>query len=178
MKNWMFISTYSHGTSFSEIVESIKLLNNNSSYDIISVGWKERLNPGITKDNFLDAEQDIFDYYENFWKILNKSDEFQKILFIDFFSPWLDILQYLLEAKWKKIKLWALLHGWSFLPRDLYKWNRLKYSEELWFDIVAGGLLLLSLKPENLFWIVGWILILCGFIWLIIVRIKIWWNNK
>jgi len=21
------------------------------------------------------------------------------------------------------------------LPRDLYKWNRLKYSEELWFDI-------------------------------------------
>lgn len=99
------------------------------------MGWQEILNPSITRDNFLDAEQDIFDYYENFWKILNQSDNFQKILFIDFFSPWLDILQYLSEARWTKIKLWALLHGWSFLPRDLYKWNRLKYSEALWFDI-------------------------------------------
>lgn len=46
------------------------------------------------------------------------------------------------------------------------------------FTIIAGIVLLLSLKSDNNFWIIGWILILGGIIWLIIVKIQIWWNNR
>lgn len=46
------------------------------------------------------------------------------------------------------------------------------------FAIIAGIILLLSLKSDDQFWIVGWILILGGLIWLIVVKIEIWWNNR
>lgn len=135
MKNWLFISPYSHWTSFSDIIESIKISAKKHSWDIVSIWWEESSIPSSNKDNFLDTEGDILAYHRDLWTLLTNSDKFDNILFIDFFTPWLDILQYLLEIKWKNIKLWALLHGWSFLPRDLYTWPRLKYSENLWFSI-------------------------------------------
>ncbi|MFA7717466.1 MAG: glycosyltransferase [Candidatus Absconditabacterales bacterium] len=135
MNNGLFISPYSHGTSFLDIIESIKVSAKKHSWDIVSIGGKESSTPSKIKDNFLDAEGDVLAYYRDFGTLLSNSDKFKSILFIDFFSPGIDILQYLLEIKGKNIKLGALLHGGSFLPRDLYVWPRLKYSENLRFSI-------------------------------------------
>lgn len=135
MKNWLFISPYSHWTSFSDIIESIKISANKYSWNIVSIWWKESFAANNIKDNFFDAEGDVLTYHKELWTLFANSDKFKSILFIDFFAPWIDIFKYLLEIKWKNIKLWALLHGWSFLPRDLYIWPRLKYSESLWFSI-------------------------------------------
>lgn len=133
MKQVFFAPNANLWTSFFEILQSCRIA--------LAQYWKKvrilssDCNNNIVSENVLDSQEDIIQWYNDFWTLLNDIDNIDQILFLDFFAPWLEILQYLLELKKKHIKLWALLHGWSFLKGDLYKRSWLSKSEEVWLDI-------------------------------------------
>jgi len=137
MMNVFFAPNANPWTSFFEILKSIELVASKENLEIDFI--TSASNKNTVHQNFLDSEADVHWYYTNLWELLMNAEWIDKILVLDFFTPWLDILKYLLEIKQKKVKLWALLHWWSFLEGDLYRWEWLVQAEKTWgiiYDVI------------------------------------------
>ncbi|MDX9971192.1 MAG: glycosyltransferase [Candidatus Gracilibacteria bacterium] len=136
-KNIIFIPPYYEGTSFEDIINGIKwsIEKNNMPISIFGSIAVKKNTPNF--GNFDDAKY-MVEYINNLI-LLSKNFCIEKILFIDFFSPGLDIFQYVTDLQSRNIKKGALIHGGSFVPGDLYNWAWLHYAENLWaklFDIL------------------------------------------
>jgi hypothetical protein len=130
--NKIFIPPYYYGTSYQDIIDSLKYSINKYSLPIEFIGNVE---PRINKAAFNNFD-DLDDIYEYSIKLFDSKNlkNTEKILFIDFFSPGLDMLKYIISIKNQSIKLGSLLHGGTFVPGDLYQWPWLSKSEDVWFE--------------------------------------------
>jgi len=136
-KNIIFIPPYYEGTSFQDIINGMKWSIAKYKLPISLFGsLTVKINSSVfgSFDDFKEIEE----YLKNLI-LLSKNIKIEKILFIDFFSPGLDVFQYITEIQGRNIKKGSLLHGGSFVPGDLYSWTWLEHAEKLWsnlFDIV------------------------------------------
>lgn len=135
--NYIIVPPYHEWTSFDDLVRSMKISisKNNLPIKIIEIQRDTYENKKIW-DHLFDNNADIIGRVDYLKKMCMEYDIWEKYLFLDFFSPGLDVFIYNLEICGKaKPKLGSLLHGWSFVPRDLYQWSWLKKSELLRFEI-------------------------------------------
>lgn len=133
-KNIIAIPPYYSGTSFEDIVNSLILSAKKSKFDIQFIGSLRPLQNNIKSKNLLDDDR----YIKGQYKLLSKIDnliDVEKILFLDFFNPGLDLLKYSLVQKDRNIMFGSLLHGGSFVPGDLYSDHWIRNFECGWFDI-------------------------------------------
>lgn len=68
--------------------------------------------------------------------LLKKLKNGDKVIFVDFFCPGLDLVEYYLKRMNLSVKKIALMHGGSFVDHDLYsEFSWLNNFEKGWFDI-------------------------------------------
>jgi len=121
------------GTSFERICLSVKACIENEKFDIDYIVLSEL-------PNSLDpAEFDDKQFYRHQLKLLEflveSKQNYDRILFVDFFNPGLDILKYELDRQGIEIKLYALLHGGSFMEADLLKEDWISMYEQAWASV-------------------------------------------
>jgi len=101
--------------------------------------------------NFFDTLDEVKKYPEIISNIMRLDPE--RILLMDFFFPGIDTILYANEIKEKKIKIGALMHGGSFLPGDLYRWDWLNSLENFWFNayevLYVGSEFFRNLIPQK-----------------------------
>ncbi|HUT22155.1 MAG TPA: glycosyltransferase [Candidatus Bipolaricaulota bacterium] len=133
MKNIIAIPPYYLGTSFEDIVRGLKLSIKHIGIKATMVGYIKPLDNCI-KGGILDDS----DYITGQFKLIEKLialGKVDRILFLDFFNPGIDLLKYYYTQQGIICRLGALLHGGSFLPNDLYSWPWLKKTEFAWASI-------------------------------------------
>lgn len=116
------------GTSFEDIVVALKASAKKSGLKIDFIGGK-RFQKNTLKPGLLDDEAYVKQQVKLLGK-LTKTSRYEKILFLDFFQPGLDLVKYSFEQKGTKCKMGSLLHGGSFMSGDLYSWNWLSRFEQ------------------------------------------------
>ncbi len=67
--------------------------------------------------------------------IINNVQNWDTILFIDFFFPWLDLIKYYFQRTNIDVKMISLMHWASFISGDIYNWEWLQNFEKWWLDI-------------------------------------------
>ncbi len=66
-------------------------------------------------------------------KLLSK--KYDRILFIDFFNPGMELVRYFVEQTGQDIKMAALLHGGTFVEGDVYEAEWVMKAEKLWGNL-------------------------------------------
>jgi glycosyltransferase involved in cell wall biosynthesis len=134
-KSIIVIPPYYRGTSFEDIANSLLTASRKIDVPILFLGAAKAINNKLSSEKYLDDSL----YIKGQLKILNElSRELKKIdriLFLDFFNPGLDLIKYAITQNSRRIKIGSLLHGGSFIPGDLYSDPWLKNFECGWFDI-------------------------------------------
>ena len=133
MKNIIVIPSYHTGTSLDEMLQSIQLLIQENKWPIEIIGADLRVNDKSGNDLF-DTEEEVSGY-NTLLKRLYERKDVERILFLDFFFPGIDMYKYFMEVTCIKPKLGAFMLGGTFLSGDLYQWDWLKEAEKLWFTI-------------------------------------------
>lgn len=132
-KNIIVIPPYYEGTSFQDIVESLKEASKKISLPIKFIGYDSPLKNNFN-DEFLDDKKYVIGQSLLLKKIINIGPV-SKILFLDFFNPGIDLIKYFHEQQKYNCKYSVLLHGGSFLKHDLYPFGWIKHFELGWFEI-------------------------------------------
>ncbi len=135
-RNIIAIPPYYKGTSFEDIVDSLNIAKDKISCDIEFCGFAGKpLENTIMSEGALDDSRFIDGQWKLIKHIIKKKSFFEKILFLDFFNPGIDLLRYALEQDREKIKIGSLIHGGSFVEDDFYNYNWLRNFEVGWFDV-------------------------------------------
>lgn len=130
MKAAFLAPVYYKGTSFERICTAIEYAINTREMPIDSIILHSATN-NLPPDKFDDEV-----YYKsqleliNF--IINNIDNYDRLLFLDFFNPGIDIVRYYTEQFNKKIKLAALVHGGTFYEGDLQSSEWISGFEQAW----------------------------------------------
>jgi glycosyltransferase involved in cell wall biosynthesis len=132
-KYFIAIPTYYEGTSFVDIINGLKEAKKSTNLDIEFIGCdkplKNTLHTDLLDDSlYIDGQIDLI-------RKIKKIKNLQKILFIDFFNPGFDLIRYYHQQLNLKCKYGALLHGGTFLSKDLYYFNWLKKLEFSWAEL-------------------------------------------
>jgi len=135
-KNIIAVSPYYKGTSFEDIVSSLSIAKEKINCDVEFYGFAGNpLENTISSEDALDDSRFIDGQWKLIRNIIKQRNCFEKILFLDFFNPGVDLFRYALEQDGKKIKMGSLIHGGSFVADDLHDYSWLKYFESGWFDV-------------------------------------------
>lgn len=119
-------------SSFNDIFELLK-----KSFKKYNIDFKTN-NIVISKFEWygLENPEEYFSHsLETLDFLKNNVSNWDIILFLDFFFPWLDLLKYFFERTNKNVIFISLLHWASFVSWDLYSWNWLKNFEKWWIDL-------------------------------------------
>lgn len=119
------------GTSFEDLMLSFEKSIKTLPYEITIIQQAIK-NKQLSSPDLFDNWSDMIEYIAFLRELLIQDCD--HILFLDFFCPGLDIIQYYEELSNSKIKKWALLHWWTFLEHDLYKWKWLSDAETFRFE--------------------------------------------
>jgi len=121
------------GTSFEDISNVLKVASDDLGMSIDFIGYgkfaKNTLQPGL-----LDNERYIHKQVELLGQ-LTKSKRYEKMLFLDFFQPGLDLIKYAFEQQGTVCKFGSLLHGGTFMRGDLYAWDWLSRYEHAYAGV-------------------------------------------
>jgi glycosyltransferase involved in cell wall biosynthesis len=124
---------YYVGTSFERICLSIKSCIEAERLDIDYIVISDLPN------NLDPAEFDDSHFYKYQLKLLehliNGKKAYDRLLFIDFFNPGIDILKYELDRNSLNTELYALLHGGTFIEEDLLKDAWISKYEKAWTGV-------------------------------------------
>lgn len=60
------------------------------------------------------------------------TNQYDRILFIDFFNPGMELVRYFSEQTQHEVKMASLLHGGTFVAGDIYDADWVRQSEKLW----------------------------------------------
>lgn len=131
-KYYVAVPPYYQGTSFLEIVEGIKSAAKKSNKNIKFIGNLKPLANNFNTELLDDSR--YIDGQIYLLKIIKELKNPQKILFIDFFNPGLDLIHYHHEQLGINCKYGSLLHGGTFFEKDLYSFSWLKGFEFAWAD--------------------------------------------
>lgn len=129
------VPPYYTGTSFEDIVDSLRISANRNYMSPIFIGDTLALKNLPNKNKLLDDHRYIKGQLKLLENTIKKLPDLDKILFIDFFNPGLDLIKYSIIDKIKQPKFYSLLHGGSFFDGDLYSANWFKNFERGWFDV-------------------------------------------
>ncbi len=126
------VPCYYEGTSFERIYTAIRFVIERDSLPIdILVGdkIKNTLSSGALDDErYTKAQAAILPH------LLSKvaSGQYDRILFIDFFNPGMELVRYLGDQIGFEVKMASLLHGGTFIEGDLYSDAWVQQAEKLW----------------------------------------------
>lgn len=133
MKNVIVIPSFHRGTSLDEMLSSIKKIITTYNLPIEIIGEDLEV-VDISRNDAFDGNQEVYNYSLILQTLLKKK-EIEKVLFLDFFFPGLDLYRYSMEITGTYPKLGSFLLGGTFLEGDLYKWKWLSASENVWFEL-------------------------------------------
>lgn len=126
------VPCYYTGTSFERIYTAIAHVIKECKLPIdIMVGarFDNTLTGGALDDTrYTQAQADILSSMVT--KLSAK--HYERILFIDFFNPGMELVRYFAEQTEQEIKMAALLHGGTFVDGDIYEAEWVVRSEQLW----------------------------------------------
>ncbi len=134
-RNCIVIPPYYSGTSFEDIVRSLKVAVHKIGLPVTFYGYTRPLSNNVTYENLLDDYRYVAGQLKILNTLIEEKDSLGRILFLDFFNPGLDLFQYSLMHDNRKIRIASLLHGGSFVSGDLYGFNWLKNFEYGWFAL-------------------------------------------
>lgn len=127
------VPCYYTGTSFEQITISIQKAIEDYGLPVdifINNIYKNRIsNGGIDDDRYIKSQLETIS-----WVVSQSKKKYEKILFIDFFNPGLEMLRYL-SIEDPELTIGALLHGGTFVPGDLHDDNWTKLAENLWWEL-------------------------------------------
>lgn len=124
---------YYKGTSFERICTSIKSCIESQSMDLDYIVLSEVPN-NLNPSNFDDKE--FFKYQLELLKqLMEVLPKYDRILFLDFFNPGIDLLQYYADQMNIKTKFYSLLHGGTFLEDDLLQASWITQYEKSWSEL-------------------------------------------
>lgn len=128
------IPPFYRGTSFEDIVASLRIAAEELGWKITFVGSLEPLANTVPEDR-LDTQAYIQGQLQLLRALQNELTHIQELLFLDFCNPGLDTLLYQMEQEGRSVKMGALFHGASFVEDDFQKGqDRLRVFEEAWLD--------------------------------------------
>jgi len=133
--NTIIIPPYYSGTSFEDIVGSLIVAAKKSKKNIRFMGYIKPLNNSITSQSTLDDNRYTEGQLGVLRKLIESSKGLDKVLFLDFFNPGLDLFKYSLVQTGDRVKIGSLLHGGSFVPGDIYNYNWIKNFERGWMNV-------------------------------------------
>ncbi len=119
-------------SSFNDIFEWLKesLISKNIIFATNKISYK------TFKWYWIENPDEYFNHAINTQKFLIKNiKNWDKIIFLDFFFPWLDLVKYYFERNNINVKMFSLMHWASFVPWDIYSWKWLNNFEKWWLDI-------------------------------------------
>lgn len=134
-RNCIVIPPYYSGTSFEDIVCSLKAAIHKIGLPVSFYGYTRPFNNNVTAVNLLDDYRYVAGQLKILSTLIEEKDYLTRILFLDFFNPGLDLFQYSLMYDNRKIRIASLLHCGSFVSGDLYGFDWLKNFEYGWFAI-------------------------------------------
>jgi glycosyltransferase involved in cell wall biosynthesis len=132
-RNLFIAPAYYEGTSFERIVHNVQ-----------SVVERERLPIDVEvfgafgnslPANELDDDHFVKSQFEAISYASNVAADYERMLFLDFFNPGVDMLRYIAERKQPHLKIAALIHGGSFFEGDLFTQPWFKAAESSWSEI-------------------------------------------
>lgn len=133
MKAAFVAPIFYRGTSFERICTSIELCINKEKLDIDYICIAEAqndLNPSEFDNKlFFKHQLDLLE------RLMQDSSVYDKLLFIDFFNPGIDLLKYYLDSINRDTKIYSLLHGGTFYEDDLLQSNWLHDYEKAWTSV-------------------------------------------
>jgi hypothetical protein len=150
--NYLVSPILYEGSCFNDIVKGLIKSANDNNLQLKIVNSQK----GILTTSGLDNPDEYFDNSIN--KLKSLAENLQtgdKVLFVDFFCPGLDLLEYYLSRNHIKVKKMALMHGGSFVNGDLFsefKW--MANFENGWFElfdkiICPSNFFLENIKHKN-----------------------------
>lgn len=126
------VPCYYTGTSFERIYAAIThvIQLNDLPIDVI-VG--PRIDNALREGALDDTQytQSQAEMMVNLLKMIS-TKKYDRILFIDFFNPGMELVRYFAEQSEHEIKMAALLHGGTFIEGDIYEADWVTRSEQLW----------------------------------------------
>ncbi len=125
---------YYTGTSFERIYNSIHQIikQRNLPIDV----YIDKIYPNTLKPGELDDVRYEKSQAETIKYLLSKKcSKYNKILFIDFFNPGVELVRYMSDHANNEIKIAALLHGGTFIQGDLYSDKWVSCAEKTWAEI-------------------------------------------
>lgn len=134
MKRIIAIPPFYKGTSFEDIVASLKLCIKDVTADIEFVGFLTPFDNTVPEDK-LDTNAYIKGQVELLGLLQSELETTSHILFLDFCNPGIDTLLYQMEQGGFNVKLGSLFHGASFIDNDFQKDQRALYPfEQAWLS--------------------------------------------
>lgn len=126
---------YYTGTSFERIFDGVTRVieNNNLPIDTYVISqYKNKLQRGELDDvKYIKAQARMLD---DIAKSLIDG-VYDRVLFIDFFNPGIDLLRYTSDKSGHSVKFASLLHGGSFVEGDIYEKGWVDKAEQLWASL-------------------------------------------
>jgi hypothetical protein len=126
MTNYLVIPDLYEGSALTTISDKIRKEISTEGLHIQIVDFREDFT--LIKSGVLDDPDIFFDH--NLYVLKTLKDilkDGDRVLFIDFFQPGLELLFYYLASTSKKIRIGSLFHGASFVPHDFF--NKFKWME-------------------------------------------------
>lgn len=133
--NVIAIPPYYAGTSFEDITNALFIASKKSKHKIDFMGCTKPLYNSISSDYILDDSRYIDGQIKLIHELVKVGGSIQRVLFLDFFNPGLDIFKYSIYQMNHKLRIGSLLHGGSFVPGDLYSSDLFKSFEKSWFSL-------------------------------------------
>lgn len=133
MKAAFVAPVYYTGTSFERICLSIKACIEAEGLDIDYIVLSDLPN-NLGPAEFDDAH--FYKYQLQLMEHLISGEQvYDRLLFLDFFNPGLDILKYEMDRNNLDTELYALLHGGTFIQADLLQDEWISVYEKAWTTI-------------------------------------------
>lgn len=132
-KNLIVVPPHYEGTSFEEMAKAMSIAADGMPMDIEVVGQLTPMSNDMSGE-LLDDERYVTGQL-TVLSDLTRRKMAEKVLFLDFFNPGLDLIRYAHLQKEMCCKYGAILSGGTFMQNDLYSFEWLKSFEAAWTSV-------------------------------------------